>query len=258
MRLREIHSKSNPFYKQLKSILSGKGVKKYGKSLVFGRKIVSEVSRERSDLVYAVCAKKKHLSKITETVDDSSIIPVYVLGSDLFGKIDVFGIDQPFLVLRTPEIPTWNPQQVPSHGCILFVPFQDPANVGAVIRSCVGFDVTQVVLLEEAANPYHHKSIRASSGAIFKAPLYRGPSLKNLPYFPHLFGLDVAGLDIESFEFPDLFMLVPGLEGPGIPTELKAKSLRIPTSPVLESLNVVVAVSIALYEWRRRVRPVQV
>ena len=70
-------------------------------------------------------------------------------------------------------MPEWKAREGLPRGVRCFVPFQDPENVGAVIRSAVAFGAVPIVLLAEAANPCHPKSIRASGGMVFKANLLR-------------------------------------------------------------------------------------
>ena len=136
---------------------------------------------------------------------------------------------------------------------MLLVPFQDPANVGAVVRSAAAFGVKKIMLLEEAAMPFHPKSIRASGAQVFHMDFIMGPSifkLKNLG--TPIVTLSTDGVDMNKFEFPESFALLAGVEGPGLPDNFQTDfKISIPIEPIVESLNASVAVSIALYEWRK-------
>jgi 16S rRNA (guanine527-N7)-methyltransferase len=178
-----------------------------------------------------------------------------VMKKSLFNDIDLFNTRGPLLAADLPEIKEWNLDM--GAGCTLLIPFQDPANVGSAIRSAVGFGVGKIVILKEAASPYHPKSIRASSGAVFYAVIEKGPSLYELPelFEPRLSGvvaLDKGGTPLASFKFPARFILLPGIEGPGLPEPLKVQSVSIPLNSDVESLNATAALSIALYEWSRQ------
>ena len=136
-------------------------------------------------------------------------------------------------------------------GCTIFLPFQDPENVGAAIRSAVAFGAAQVILLAESAHPYHPKSLRASGGAVVHAKLLEGPSLKDLPESLPLVALSTDGRDLSGFVFPESFGLLVGMEGPGLPEKWKKHALAIPISHDVESLNAATAAAIALYVWSR-------
>ncbi|MFX0200597.1 MAG: TrmH family RNA methyltransferase, partial [Candidatus Hodarchaeota archaeon] len=61
--------------------------------------------------------------------------------------------------------------------------------------------------------------------------------------------------DIAKYKFPSSFGLLPGLEGPGLPDNLKQMtSLAIPMEPRVESINAALATGIALYLWRSRLQ----
>jgi 16S rRNA (guanine527-N7)-methyltransferase len=59
----------------------------------------------------------------------------------------------------------------------------------------------------------------------------------------------MAGVPINSYSFPERFLLLPGLEGQGVPEELKVNSISIPITESIESLNAAVATSILLFCW---------
>jgi tRNA G18 (ribose-2'-O)-methylase SpoU len=94
--------------------------------------------------------------------------------------------------------------------------------VGAVIRSAAAFGVSRVVVLKEAAHPFHHKSVRAAGSAILRVSLWEGPSIKELEKTKApLVSLSPGGKDIARYKFPSTFGLLPGLEGPGLPESLR-------------------------------------
>jgi 16S rRNA (guanine527-N7)-methyltransferase len=153
--------------------------------------------------------------------------------------------------VKIEEIAKWSPSDGLPEGCTLFVPFQDPENVGAVIRSAVAFGAAGIILLAEAANPYHPKSVRASGGSVFKAGLREGPSIRDLPQDLPVVPLSKDGKRISDFKFPAKFGLLPGIEGPGLPERFRHAGVSIPISAEVESLNAVVATAIALFEWAK-------
>jgi tRNA G18 (ribose-2'-O)-methylase SpoU len=178
-----------------------------------------------------------------------------VLKKSFYNEIDPFNTPGPLATVSTPAMKEWNRTAGP--GCTLMVPFQDPVNVGASIRSAAGFGVERIVMLKEAAHPFHPRSVRASAGCVFGVTIETGPSVHELDGIVRERGLAVVALDrggapLDSFTFPDRFLLVPGLEGTGLPEALRSGAVSIPLREEVESLNGPVALSIALYEWRRQ------
>jgi 16S rRNA (guanine527-N7)-methyltransferase len=156
------------------------------------------------------------------------------------------------LLIRLPDIRPWTAAEEFPPGLSLLIPFQDPENVGAAIRSAAAFGAAQVILLSECAHPFHPKALRASGGAAMRIRLRQGPALQDLPEDIPVFAISAEGEDIRQAAFPAAFGLLAGMEGPGLPPAWRRRALRVPISPEVESLNAAVAVSVALYEWRNK------
>ena len=154
------------------------------------------------------------------------------------------------MVLR--DAPQWMPSDGLPEGCSLLIPFQDPENVGAVIRSAVAFGVKNIILLSESAHPYHPKALRASGGAVLRANLFEGPALKDIPQTLPIIALSPEGKNIADFKFPKTFGLLPGIEGAGLPDHFRSHCFSIPIRKEVESLNAATAAAIALYIWSQK------
>ena len=246
--IRRIESEDNRLFKQIEKTLTGRGIRKYDAALISGSKMVADVLRARPELCEAWIGTSK-------LPPPPSALPKraawYELSSRLFQKLDISGTGAPLLLIKTPSIPSWRPEEGFVRGCSVLVPFQDPENVGAVIRSAVAFGATRVILLAESAHPYHPKALRASGGAVFAAALFRGPSVNDLSATLPIVALSQEGKNIMDFEFPQGFGLLPGVEGPGLPDRFRAHALAIPMAGNVESLNAATAAAIALYLWSR-------
>ena len=246
----DISSPDNSRFKLWKSLLGSRGIKRYGKALVSGSKIIPELMRILPEIVEGClwCAQN--------TLPDSPLlseIQQYRLKNSLFRELDVHGTGYPLLLVKIPDIPEFDPGS--AHiDLSLLIPFQDPVNVGAVIRSAAAFGIRNVVLLKEAAHPYHTKSIRAGGTAVFLVSYSRGPSIYDMQELPFpVVALSTDGVPVSRFRFPDTCALLPGIEGPGIPEDITTDyTISVPIDPGIESLNAAVAVSIVLYEYRRR------
>ncbi|GAB6904317.1 hypothetical protein JCM12296A_01510 [Desulfosarcina cetonica] len=247
-RIHAIESEANPLFKDLKKLLGGRGIKKQGKALVCGARLVADVM----DRHPAQC-----LAWITsgERQPPPENAPAQMdwlqLAPPLFQALDPFGTRSPILQYQVPDLPIWDPAMPLAEGCSLLIPFQDPENVGAVIRSAAAFGVDRIVLLAESANPFHPKAIRASAGTVFSVNLLSGPALEHLPEDLPVLALAASGKPLEAIAFPETFCLLAGMEGPGLPTRWQAHAVAIPMAEGVESLNAAVATAVALYEWRR-------
>jgi RNA methyltransferase, TrmH family len=123
----------------------------------------------------------------------------------------------------------------------------DPGNVGTLARACDAFGA-YLALSPGCADPAGPKALRASAGSIFRVPFAEfspGGAVALVAHgAPPLSELDPS---------PSRFVL--GSEREGLPDEVVAAcaaSATIPLADRAESLNVAMAGTIALYDWRRR------
>ena len=253
-----ITSKDNRQFKELKKLTTPEGIKKQGRVMVAGTKLAGEcVADFRGSLhgiiLYDGCrVDNEDLNTVIAEMSGQG--KVYIFKKGLYNELDVSATEGPLLIAPVPEMEEWD--YTLGEGCNLLIPFQDPVNVGTVIRSAAGFGAGKIILLQGAANPFHPKSVRASGGAVFRVSLFRGPGIvdageqaqkRGLP----LYTLDKRGTPIEASMFPERFLLLPGIEGPGLPDEMKEHAIAVPITDSIESLNAAIAASIAMFVSRR-------
>jgi 16S rRNA (guanine527-N7)-methyltransferase len=245
--VRIISSGQNPVFKDLKKTLTGRGIRKTGQALASGEKLVGEI------LSAHIGFCRGWVSRHDQPPPDAfAQLPWYQLAPELLRELDIFGTRAPLLLIGLPKSRPWNPSEGFPAGVSVIIPFQDPENVGAAIRSAAAFGAAQAILLAESATPFHPKALRASGGAALSLPLRHGPSLEALPPELPLIALSADGIDIREATFPDAFGLLAGLEGPGLPEAWRRRAVRIPIRAEVESLNAAAAMAVALYEWQRR------
>lgn len=239
-----IESARNPRFKAWEGALDGRGLRKYGTFLLPGRKTVPEALRrwpERFEAILATdadaiaaLAPPAHLGRV-------------VLARPLFERLDATGTGFPLLAGPVPPSARLDPAHEPQ-GLELVLALGDPSNLGAALRSAAAFGAARVVLMAEAAHPFHPKCLRAAANAPFELTLLRGPSWDELAAGPGpLLALDGDGEDIGGFAWPENARLVLGEEGQGLPAGLPARRLAVPTTGAVESLNATVAASLALF-----------
>ncbi len=244
-----ISSDQNARFKHLISLQAGRFVRKHGETIVSGPRAVRDfLAGRRKDAVSLIVSSR--MKRGAAELADVDLPPVWTFSPELYREIDALGTDAPLLLVRTPKIKDWD--GVVS-GQMLFLPFGDPENLGAAMRSAAAFGFQHLVLLEESANPFHIRSVRASAGQCFQLEILRGPSTgqlgdltrqSNRPFFV----LEADGRPIEEVVFPADFGLIAGREGAGNPEGLKATPVSIPIRAGVESLNAAVALAVALFE----------
>ncbi|MFW6284635.1 MAG: 16S rRNA (guanine(527)-N(7))-methyltransferase RsmG, partial [Desulfosalsimonas sp.] len=104
-RVRDLESAQNPTYKDLKKLLTARGIRKQGQALVSG-------ARQVKDIVAA--HPEKCLAWITRLDQQAppDALPAHAawfrLAPELFAALDVLGTRNPLLLVRTPEIALWD------------------------------------------------------------------------------------------------------------------------------------------------------
>jgi len=247
-----ITSLDNKRFKEFKKIIANP--KKYNSTFVSGKKIIKELIHSKPEICKYLLLYDDYRETDSEFIDIISHFgfeKTIILKKSLFNEIDITEASQPILMVTVPPIPQWD---YTCQELSLIMPFQDPVNMGAAIRSAVAFGVTHIVVCKNAAYPFHPKCARTSAGAVFNCTIEQGPAVDelNLTKLPcPLIALDLQGESIYKFTFPQKAILLAGIEGPGLPYIKDCIKLTIPIGAV-ESLNTTVALSIALYEWKRQ------
>lgn len=253
----EITSPQNETYKMWLSLLGSKGIKEHRLFFVFGEKVVSETLNRHSDKCVQIILPLELSSVPTplnkrrwqDFLQPDSGLKIAYLSKSLFKELDIFDTGSPLLICRTPHLEIWD-QSSQAKGLELIAPLSEPSNLGALLRSAAAFGASKVVLTLESANPFLPKCVRAASGAIFSVPLFKGPAVSELNE-KSLFALDSSGTPIEDFNWPKDIRLLVGNEGPGLPPQFRDQknTLKISMESTSESLNAVIAASIALHHW---------
>ncbi len=255
-----ISSPENALLKLARTLSRGRMIRKQGRALVAGTRIIREILERGTPEPEALL-----LSSVSEAVEQGVVregseadvewrqLPfARFVQPALLREVDPLGAEGPLLMVRVADPPEWTVQG-PTRGVSVFLPLGDPENLGAALRSCAAFGVDRVVLAAESAHPFHPRAIRASAGACFQLELHRGPPLAEITMESvPLFALAAGGRDIAEVSFPENLGLVVGEEGGGLPPGLDAVRIGIPIAPAVDSLNGAVALGIALEYIRRR------
>lgn len=139
---------------------------------------------------------------------------------------------------------------------------QDPGNLGTIIRVCDWMGVNDILCSRDTVDVFNPKVVQATMGAIARVRVHYcdlPEVFASLPASVEIFGTFLDGDNIYTSDLPAKGVIVMGNEGKGISAAVSAtvtRRLFIPPftngRPTSESLNVAVATSIALSEFRRR------
>jgi TrmH family RNA methyltransferase len=139
--------------------------------------------------------------------------------------------------------------------CVALWGVGDPGNVGTVIRSALAFGAASVALGPGSADPFGHKAVRASMGALFSVPVARVKQVSELP------GRRIAlvareGEPLHALEAGEITLVI-GAEREGLPHDVIAACDGVAHIPIAhaDSLNAAMAATVALYERTRISRP---
>ncbi|GJL64887.1 MAG: hypothetical protein NPIRA04_35410 [Nitrospirales bacterium] len=218
--------------------------------MVSGKKIVLETLTRHPTF----CQELLYSPKTPDPPKLPRHVMAFELAEALFQKIDTVGTAFPLLICQTPKISSAD-LSAPPEGLEVLCPLGNPMNLGIVIRSCSAFGVQKLILLQEAANPFHPKAIRSSSGAVFNLLIEEGPEIQNLTdheLHRWVVSLDLKGRNLSTWEWPQHVRLLIGEEGLGLPDVTFPHTLMIPQTNTVDSLNAATAASIALFAYRRQ------
>ena len=135
---------------------------------------------------------------------------------------------------------------------------QDPGNLGTILRTADALQVP-VVLLEGCADPYSHKVVRASMGAVFRTPVLQSTwaeasrILREARIPVAVTALSDRARDIRQAPLQEMAVVI-GSEGRGVRPEILSAAdheLIIPMNANCESLNAAVAASIVLWQMQQ-------
>lgn len=144
--------------------------------------------------------------------------------------------------------------------CLLLHCLQDPANLGAILRTADALG-TDGVYLYQCCDLYNPKTVRSTMGALFRVPIHRVRSMDDFFAHCHTVGLptcaavvDRDAQHLKQHDFSEGAVVMIGNEGNGLPREVSDACdhpLTIPMSPQANSLNAAMAAGLFLWEMTR-------
>ncbi len=244
-----ITSRKNPLLQHVRRLLTSRSYRRSsGQYAADGVKLLEEAVRWEAGLETVLLADGMACPMLPPDVR------VARLPEDLMAWVSPMQAPQGALfVCRLPE----ETDGALKPGCLLLDGLQDPGNVGTILRTADALEIP-VVLTEDCADPYNHKTVRASMGAVFRTrPVQISREMaisqcreKQIPLAATALAADAE--DIRTAHLRSWVTAI-GSEGRGVSETLLAaadKKLIIPMSPRCESLNAAAAATIVLWQMR--------
>ncbi len=143
-------------------------------------------------------------------------------------------------------------------GMLLLDGIQDPGNLGTILRTADALGI-KVALLEGCADPYSHKVVRSSMGAVFRTQPVQTTwtvaceSCRQLGIPVGVTALSQRAQDLRKAPLEKMAVVI-GSEGQGVRQEILDAAdgeLIIPMQAHCESLNAAVAAAIVMWQMTK-------
>ena len=243
-----ITSRKNPLLQQVKKLLSSRKERENtGLFVADGTKLLQEAVKwwpglETVILTQEIEAEIPERVRVVEVPKDvmESISPMQTPQGALF-------------VCRLPDARPF----VPKPGMLLLDGIQDPGNIGTIFRTADALEIP-VALLEGCADPYSHKVVRASMGAVFRTQVMQTTwaeakaACRQAGIPIAVTALNDTAKDLRNAPIHQMAVVI-GSEGQGVRQEIleaAEQSLIIPMNPNCESLNAAIAAAIVMWQMK--------
>ena len=243
-----ITSRKNPLLQQVRKLLtSRRDRQETGLFVSDGTKLLEEAIRWYDGL-----------DTVIFTEGNCPLLPENVravqVPEDVMASISPMSTPQGALFLcRLPQKKNF----VPVPGMLILDGIQDPGNLGTILRTADALEIP-VVLLPGCADPYSHKVVRASMGAVFRTPVMEA-DFETVKAACQKAGISLAvtalrpdAKDIRSADLKQMAVVI-GSEGQGVSQAVMdacTEYLIIPMNPRCESLNAAIAASIVMWQMK--------
>ena len=245
-----ITSRKNALLQHVKRLLSSKKEREASGLFVSdGTKLLQEAVRWYDGLDTVILSDGVE----AEVPEDVRVIRV---PEDVMASVSPMETPQGALFLcRLPQKKAF----VPQRGMLLLDGIQDPGNLGTILRTADALDVP-VVLLEGCADPYSHKVVRSSMGAVFRVQPVQAcwqdvkAACAQAGIAVGVTALSERAKDLRQSDLKNMAVVI-GSEGKGVRQEVLDSAdaeLIIPMNPHCESLNAAVAATIVMWQMTDR------
>ena len=241
-----ITSRRNPLVQQVKKLLTSKREReKLGLFVSDGTKLLEEAVR------YCPGLHTVFLSEGVEVRVPESCRVIRVSREVMEAISPMENPQGAVFLCKLPEKREFRPEK----GMLLLDGIQDPGNLGTILRTADAWNVP-VALLEGCADPFSHKVVRSSMGAVFRAPVtvtdwqtaQESCARAGIPVA--VTALNQRAEDIRKADVAAMAVVI-GSEGQGVRREILESArhcLIIPMNDHCESLNAAIAAATVMWQ----------
>lgn len=195
-------------------------------------------------------------------------LPVYVVPDEMMQQVLGFQFHSGVIAvgLRGPRktLDDVLPRDAEALKLVICPETANTENLGGMIRIAAAFGVDAMILGERCCDPFFRQAVRVSMGTVFRLPIIQSEDLlRDLDRLKHAWNVEriATVLDAPQSEplsesrIPPRWALLFGNEAQGLPRDIIDicdRRITIPMKLGTDSLNVMVAAGIFLYQFTTR------
>lgn len=228
-------------------------------SYTFGATITFELFKTHPELIKRVFLRPeiKHGEDLERILTQLKSKNIKIIESTK--AFNILGAKDNCLLIAEFEKPISDIAKNENH--VILVNPSDAGNLGTIMRTMAACSFFNLVLVGDVVDPFDPKTIRASMGAAFHLKIQHYNTFDEYltghgaERHNYAFMLDKNAKKLNEFkEVPSPYSLIFGNEAAGLPKDFAEKynveTVIIPQSEFVDSLNLSVAASIALYDFK--------
>ncbi len=230
-----------------------------GAFVVEGAKSCLDVIARHAPSLHSLVLSPRYLNAENDTdkrVRSQLTACQFVCPDTVFEKLT--DVEMPQGMLAVVRQPRWDDAQVFNQAKVLGIyadRLQDPANVGAIIRTAAALNLSGVWLSAGCADPFGPKVVRATAGSILSIPVFWEREFRIFSsHGCEMYSAVLPSVDTVSIRniqtIPSRLVIAVGNEGVGLAPDVVAASrvkFSIPLAEGMESLNVAATAAISAF-----------
>jgi len=201
--------------------------------------------------------KNRCIEKIITTLDESFEEETIYVSKEVMNKLAFTKTPQPIMAICQKKLSQDVSYEQSRY--LLLDRLQDPGNIGTILRTALAFGYHHILISKDSVDLYNDKVIRATQGALFQLQIsivdLKEEIIKLQKEGVHIYATALKNAkEISKFKGEERMAFVMGNEGNGVSDEiidLADGTLYIPIDSI-ESLNVAIAASIVMYQFKDR------